>query len=182
MTTPHELPTLHTTRLTLRQFAPADVAALHQILLTPDILRYFPTPGAPSLERTTRIVNRQIEQWQTIGYGWWALTTPAADQLIGWCGLQFLPETNETEVGYLLAQPFWGQGLATEAAQATAAYAFEHYDFPELIGITHPDNIASQRVLQKAGMVFTRADRYFNMGCFRYAMTAPRAILTRIAL
>ncbi len=182
MTTPKDLPTLRTPRLMLRQFAPADVAALDQILRTPDILRYFPTSGAPSLERTTRIVARQIEQWQTIGYGWWALTLPAADRLIGWCGLQFLPETDETEVGYLLAQPFWGQGLATEAAQATVAYAFEQCDFIELIGITHPDNLASQRVLQKAGMVFTRADRYFNMDCFRYAVTAPRAILTRIAL
>ncbi len=82
----------------------------------------------------------------------------------------------------MLAQPFWGQGLATEAAQATGAYAFEQCDFIELIGSTHPDNLASQRVLQKAGMVFTRADRYFNMDCFRYAVTAPRAILTRIAL
>ena len=71
MTTPKDLPTLRTPRLMLRQFAPADVAALDQILRTPDILRYFPTSGAPSLERTTRIVARQIEQWQTIGYGWW---------------------------------------------------------------------------------------------------------------
>ena len=182
MTTPHDLPTLHTAHLTLRQFAPTDADALHLILSTPDILRYFPTPGAPSLERTTRIVNRQIEQWQTVGYGWWALTPRAEDRLIGWGGLQFLPETDETEVGYLLAQPAWGQGLATEAARAAVAYAFEHFDFPELIGITHPDNIASQRVLQKAGMHFSRADRYFNMDCFRYAVAAPHAILSAVTL
>ena len=129
-----------------------------------------------------RIVNRQIEQWQTVGYGWWALTPRTEERLIGWCGLQFLPETDETEVGYLLAQPAWGQGLATEAARAAVAYAFEHFDFPELIGITHPDNIASQRVLQKAGMHFSRADRYFNMDCFRYAVAAPHAILSAVTL
>lgn len=176
MMTP-ELPTLHSPRLTLRQFSLDDVAALHQILSTPHILRYFPKAAAPDLERTTRIVNRQIEQWRTVGYGWWAMTPRNEERLIGWCGLQYLPETAETEVGYLLAQPFWGQGLGTEAAQATVAYGFAHFDFPELIGITHPDNIASQRVLQKAGMTFTRADRYFDMACYRYAVAAPHAIL-----
>lgn len=182
MTTVHDLPTLQTARLTLRQFTLADVDALHQILQTPDILRYFPTPGTPTYERTERIVTRQLEQWQRMGYGWWALTTPSDGRLIGWCGLQFLPETNETEVGYLLAQPFWGAGLATEAARAALNYGFDHFTFPEVIGITHPGNIASQRVLQKAGMQFTRADRYFNMDCFRYAVAAPRAILSPAAV
>ena len=182
MTTAHDLPTLQTARLTLRQFTLADVDALHQILQTPDILRYFPTPGTPTYERTERIVTRQLEQWQSVGYGWWALTTPGSGRLIGWCGLQFLPDTSETEVGYLLAPPFWGAGLATEAARAALTYGFDHFAFPEVIGITHPDNIASQRVLQKAGMHFTRADRYFNMDCFRYAVAAPRDILSPAAM
>ena len=184
MTTTHDLPALQTARLTLRQFTLADVGALHQILQTPDIMRYFPTPGTPTYERTERIVVRQLEQWQSVGYGWWALTSGNSgdEQLIGWCGLQFLPDTNETEVGYLLAPPFWGQGLATEAARAALTFGFDRFAFPEVIGITHPDNIASQRVLQKAGMHFTRADRYFNMDCFRYAVAAPHAILSPATL
>jgi RimJ/RimL family protein N-acetyltransferase len=182
MTTTQDLPTLQTARLTLRQFTLADVDALHQILQTPDILRYFPTQATPSYERTARIVARQLEQWQSVGYGWWALATRGDERLIGWCGLQFLPDTNETEVGYLLAPLFWGKGLATEAARAALTYGFDRFAFPELIGITHPDNIASQRVLQKAGMHFTRADRYFSMDCFRYAVAAPHAILSPATL
>ena len=46
-------------------------------------------------------------------------------KLIGWNGLQFLPETEEVEVGYLLGKAFWRQGLATEGAKASVRYGFE---------------------------------------------------------
>lgn len=164
-------PVLTTARLILRPFTLADIAPLHEIVGVPGIMRYFPRPDPPDLERTQRIVAHQIDEWATRGYGWWAVTWAADGALLGWCGLQYLPDTDETEVGYLLGRDWWGQGLATEAARASVAYGFEHFDFAEVIGITHPESVASQRVLQKCGMTFTAATRYFGMDCFRFAVS-----------
>lgn len=167
-------PTLFTARLALRPFTLDDIEPLHKLIAVPGVMRYFPRPDPPDLERTQRIVTHQITEWATRGYGWWAVTWAADGVLLGWCGLQYLPDTAETEVGYLLGQAWWGLGIATEAARASVAYGFEHFDFAEIIGITHPDNVASQRVLQKCGMTFTAATRYFGMNCFRFAVSRQR--------
>jgi ribosomal-protein-alanine N-acetyltransferase len=164
-------PTLTTPRLALRPFTQEDIEPLHVIMSAPDVMRYFPRTDSPDLERTQRMIAHQIDEWATRGYGWWAVTWAADGALLGWCGLQYLPDTDETEVGYLLGQPWWGRGLATEAARASVAYGFERFGFAEIIGITHPENLASQRVLQKCGMTFTAATNYFGMDCFRFSVS-----------
>lgn len=165
-----KIPTLTTARLTLRPFTETDVDTLHHILGEKDILRYFPKSDPPSRERVERLIAHQLEHWDEHGRGWWAVEPHAEECLIGWCGLQYLPETGETEVGYLLSKAFWGRGLATEGAQASLQYGFEHLGLGIIIGITHPENIASQRVLEKAGLSFINRAHYFGMDCFRYAV------------
>ena len=169
------MPTLTTARLILRPFTSDDVAPLHVLAAAPGVMRYFPRPDPPDLARIERLVTHQIEEWATCGYGWWAVTWAADHALVGWCGLQFLPDTDETEVGYLLGRAWWGRGIATEAARASVAFGFEHFAFQEIIGITHPDNLASQHVLRKCGMTFTAVTRYFGMDCYRFAIARPAA-------
>lgn len=164
---------LTTARLLLRPFSLDDVEPLYRIMNEPGIMQYFPTPTAPDQARVERLVERQLEHWQTHGHGWWALEWPENRQFIGWCGLQYLPETAEVEVGYLLDRAYWGRGLATEAASASVTFGFRVHELPFLIGLTHPDNIASQRVLQKAGLTFTGVATYFAMTCNRYCISRP---------
>lgn len=160
-----------TQRLTLRPFQAEDVPALFTILSEPNIMQYFPTPTTPDLARVEKIVAGQIEAWEKHQRTFWALEWQANGILIGWCGLQYLPETGETEVGYLLAQPWWGRGIATEAARCSVAYGFDELALNLIIGITHPQNTASQNVLRKAGLVYTGPSRYFDMDCYRFAAT-----------
>lgn len=164
-------PVIRTPRLTLRPFRPEDAPALFTILSEPHIMQYFPNPTTPDLGRVERLIARRIEGWETHGRAFWAMEWGATSELIGWCGLQYLPDTDETEVGYLLAKPQWGQGIATEAARRAVAYGFEQLALQQIIGITHPQNTASQNVLRKAGLSFTGPARYFNMDCFRFAVT-----------
>jgi RimJ/RimL family protein N-acetyltransferase len=163
---PHAIIT--TPRLTLRQFTLADVDPLHKILHQKDILRYFPGPGAPTTEKVEKLINTQIQHWEDHGYGWWALESRDEPGLGGWMGLQYLPETNETEVGYLLSRALWGRGLATDGSIASLKFGFENFPFESLIGIVHPENIASQRVLEKSGLIFTQQTEYFGMDCYHY--------------
>jgi RimJ/RimL family protein N-acetyltransferase len=165
------IPTLETERLVLRPFRDTDVDLLHKILSAPSVLKYFPRSEPPKLESVKRLVANQLEHWATHGYGWWAVEHRSAGELIGWCGLTYLPETNETEVAYLLAEPYWGQGLATEAAARALKFGFDQVKVGDIVGIVHPENLASQRVLEKIGFEFVEAAEYFGMVCNRYLVT-----------
>jgi ribosomal-protein-alanine N-acetyltransferase len=165
-----DIPTMTTPRLKLRGWRMADLEPLYQILQASGILQYFPNPGPPPRDSVERLVTHQLQHWDEHGYGWWAVEPLARDELLGWCGLTFLPETGETEVAYLLARPHWGRGYATEAAWASLLYGVEHVDVAQIIGLTHPDNVASQRVLLKLGMSFVEQAEYFGMQLYRYTI------------
>lgn len=163
-------PTITTPRLTLRPFKRTDAIPLHRILNQPNILQYYPNPVPPDMERVEKIIERQLTHWIDHRYGWWAVIPNGGTELIGWNGLQYLPETDEVEVGYLLSQPFWGNGFATEGAQASLRFGFDNFNFGEIIGLTHPNNTASQNVLKKCGMRFTGEARYFDMQVHRFSL------------
>jgi RimJ/RimL family protein N-acetyltransferase len=162
------IPTFETERLRLRPFVHEDAVRLHQILAVDGVLRYYPSSDPPDLERVERLVSLQIDHWIEHGYGWWAVEDIASEQLIGWNGLQYLPDTDEIEIGYLLARPYWGQGLASEGARVGMDYGFNQLNIPTIIGIVHPENVASQRVLEKIGLVFQEEAEYFGMQCYKY--------------
>jgi len=168
------IPTLTTPRLTLRPFTEADAEPLHRILNEGGILRYFPRPEPPDLARVERLIAGQLRHWEEHGLGWWAVELRSTGELLGWNGLQYLPDTEEVEVGYLLSRRHWGQGLATEGAQAALRFGVETLRLGSIVGIVHPENIASQRVLAKAGLTFINEADYFGMHVRRYVTTADR--------
>jgi len=162
------IPTLHTTHLTLRPILPADAVALHRIYQHEGMLQYFPNPAPPPLEKVERFIAYQQTHWEKYGYGNWGIVPQGETDLVGWAGLQFLPETGETEVGYLLDRPFWGRGFATEAAQASIEFGFAHFDFPEIIALVHPENIASLKVAAKCGLTVVERKTYWGLELVRH--------------
>lgn len=164
------IPTITTPRLLLRPFTNEDIDPLHHILCQEGVLRYFPNTAPPARDRVRKFISSQIDHWETYDYGLWAVEARSNGELMGRSGLQYLPETKETEVDYILGKSFWGQGFATEAAQASLTYGFETLAVERIIGIVHPENKASQRVLEKSGMRFIEEARYFGMDCYRYVI------------
>jgi ribosomal-protein-alanine N-acetyltransferase len=136
----------------------------------PDVWRYFPNTEVPSLERTKTYIEGQLAHWEEHAFGHWAVKVKDK-MLIGWCGLQFLPETNEIEVAYCLGKEHWGKGYATEAARASLNYGTSDLGFKEIVGLTHVENKASQHVLQKIGLKFIDRKVYFGMECFRFRIS-----------
>jgi ribosomal-protein-alanine N-acetyltransferase len=146
-----KIPSLHGSRLTLRPFLTDDASPLHGIYQMEDVLKFFPGPINPPLESVERFVSRQDTHWQAYGFGNWAISPNGKKEIIGWAGLQYLPELDETEVGYLFARPYWGQGFATEAASLSIQFGFEEIGLTQLIALVHPENHASIAVLKKCG-------------------------------
>ena len=74
------------------------------------------------------------------------------DELIGVISFNRIEPLNKTaEIGYWLGQPFWGQGIMSEAVRRMCAYVFAHYDVVRIFAEPYAHNRSSQRVLEKAG-------------------------------
>ena len=165
-----EIPILNLKSITLRPMRLDDAPALQRIHQREGVLRYFPNPSPPPIERVQRFIAGQAQRWEQDGCGNWAIVLNGQDKIIGWAGLQFLTETSETEVGYLLDQPYWGKGYATRAALASMEDGFNRLAVSEIIGLVHPENLASCRVLEKCGMTFQQHKVYFGMEMCRYTV------------
>lgn len=169
---------LETNRLLLRPLTLDDLPILATLYRDPDIRRFFPEgtlTEAQTKEELEWIINVYYEQY---GFGLWATIHKATDQFIGRCGL--IPWTlegqKEVEVAYLLDKAYWGQGLATEVAEAIRDYGFTQLGLSRLICLIDPGHYASRRVAEKIGMFLEQSlDGIDGDGIptLIYAMTHP---------
>ena len=166
---------LETERLSLRRLLPGDLDDLYRLYSDPQIRRYFPE-GVLSLDET-----KEELDWFLNGHpnhpelGLWATIHKPTGRFIGRCGLLpwMIDGRAEVEVAYLLDKTFWGQGLASEAAQAIAMYAFTQLGLTRLICLIDPHNGASIRVATKIGMTFERSAEDEKGPFLIYAMGRP---------
>ena len=106
-------------------------------------------------ERSRQFVERQMALYGERGFCLWKLR-PRDGGVIGFCGLQPLPESEEIEIGWWLARAWWGRGLATEAALVAMRDGFERVGLRGIVAIAQPGNVASIGVMRKLGMQFER--------------------------
>ena len=90
--------------------------------------------------------------------GRWAINAKNNDEFIGWCGLKYMSDLDEIDLGYRLKRSAWGKGFATEAAMNTLEHAFKKLQLKLITGRAHIENIASLKVLEKIGMQFSREE------------------------
>lgn len=168
--------TIRTARLSLRPLLASDAEVLYRIYQTEGVLRYFPNPTPPALVKVQRFITVQQAHWACYGYGNWGVLPYGEEHLIGWAGLQFLPEINATEVGFLLDRPFWGKGYATEAVAASLQFGFAYAHLDYIIALVHPENLSSRHVIEKCGMEYHESIRLWGMDLFRYQVAAHRPV------
>jgi RimJ/RimL family protein N-acetyltransferase len=143
---------LTTARLHLREFTSADADALEAVLGDPIAMRYY--PAAFDRKDVEEWIERNRERYQRDGHGLWAMLLKDSSELIGDCGcsLQEVEGRNEVEVGYHMRRDLWGNGYATEAAQACMEYAFTKLGAGRVISMIRPENAQSIRVAEKNGL------------------------------
>ncbi len=166
-----QIPSIETGRLLLRPWRPEDAEAWCGILQEKDILRFFPNPSPPARSKAEQYIEHHNAHWARHSYGHWAVVTPPDSRIIGWCGLEYLPDLDDVEVAYLLSHRAWGQGYATEAAKAAVKFGFETAGLPKIIGLVHPENSASIRVLEKCGLTYADRVRLWGMEILRYRIS-----------
>ena len=103
-------------------------------------------------------LERHLAHWTEHGFGIWVLRDPAGGRVMGHAGLRHIEvdHAGEVEVLFGLVPEFRGRGLATDAARACVAIGRDWLGLPSMVGLTLPDDQASQRVLIKAELTYKR--------------------------
>jgi len=140
---------LKTDRLTLRPFRPEDAPAVQRLAGNWKVARMtaripYPYPGGAA---EAWIAGHDAERADGTAY---PFAIDLAERLVGAAGVMRSTET-EHELGYWIGEPWWGQGVATEAARRLTQFAFEDLCADRLLARHHVDNTASGRVLRKCG-------------------------------
>jgi RimJ/RimL family protein N-acetyltransferase len=139
-------------------------------------MRYIGSGGADEdVEESRRRLERLIEHQERHGFSLWAVTGRETAAVMGDCGLiRYAHVGPEIELGYRLAKLYWGKGYATEAAHAWVAHGFDTLGLHRIVAAAHPENTASQRVLEKVGMRYERMTDYAGERVRLYAIERER--------
>jgi RimJ/RimL family protein N-acetyltransferase len=158
------VPTLETPRLILRSWRDSDIDPWVELSADPRVMEHFPSTYSRSQSEASLI--RMRERLERDGYGWWPIEVKGGASFVGVIVLQEIPFvshfTPAMEVGWWLAYDHWGNGYATEGARAALAFAFGKLQRSEIVAITTPVNVRSQRVMQRLGMTRDPNDDFDN--------------------
>ena len=141
-----------TPRLIARQIEVADLAEMLAVYGDEDAMRWVGDGEPITRDGAAHWIQVTRDNYRQRGYGMTALVWRESGEIIGFCGLVHPGGQPEAEIKYALKRGYWGRGIATEAASAMLAYGSQRHGLSYMIATTAPENVASHRVLIKAGM------------------------------
>ncbi len=152
---------LETARLILRGFKMEDLGDLYVYASDPHIGPAAGWKPHQNQEETRQILRMFIAQDEV-----WAIVDRESGRVIGSIGLHRDDKRSQSGskmLGYVLAEPYWGRGLATEAARAVLRHAFEYMGL-DIVSVIHfPFNVQSRRVIEKCGFHYEGTIRRATM-------------------
>jgi ribosomal-protein-alanine N-acetyltransferase len=164
---------LETDRLLVREYVEEDAEAFFKLNTDPEVLRFVPDKALLNVEQARQIlIDHPIADYRKYGFGRGACILKHSGEQIGFAGLKYLEELGEVDLAYRLLPTHWGQGLATEAALASVGYGFADLGLKQIIGLVMPENVASVRVLEKAGLRYTETVTFWEHQFSKYIISA----------
>jgi len=151
---------LETERLVLRPFTEYDVDNLVELDSDPEVMRFI-TGGRPTSrdEIEDVVLPAFLAYYERYGgFDFWAAVEKATGQFVGWFHLRPVEDAlpDEVELGYRLRRSAWGKGYATEGSRALVHKGFAELGARRVFATTMVVNVASRRVMEKAGLQFVR--------------------------
>lgn len=154
---------IRSARLILTKMSKDYLDALVRMYSDPQVMATL--GGVRSPAQTAVYLDQQVAHWDQNGFGFWAALDAGTGQFVGRGGLRrgIVDGREEVEVGYGLLKEFWGRGLATEIASASVHAGFTVLQQADLVSFTLPTNLASRRVMEKAGFRYERDIVYADL-------------------
>ncbi len=148
-----EVPEIETERLVLRMLRWSDLAAIFAYAHDPDVARHTLWEPHQTTRDSQAFLEFAFEQSRIGSMYVWGITLKGDDRVIGTIGLaNRAVQHARAELGFALARPCWNRGITTEAAKAVLRFGFEQLRLNRIEAFCKPANLASARVLEKAGM------------------------------
>lgn len=160
-----------TSRIRFREWRTDDLEEFHSICADPEVMQFVGDGQAWPRLASQQFIDRAVAQFAECGYCQWALEDDRQGRLMGYCG--FAQSDTGSEIGWRLGSPYWGQGLATEAARAVVRFGFESLRFERIVATVQANNRASIRVIEKLGMHPERQFQRQGREILAYVLTQP---------
>lgn len=149
-----KIPTLHTSRLTLRKLTVSDAFDMYDYSKRPEVSRYLLWSPHESQWATRGYLSYLQRQYAKKQFYDWAVTLTDSKKMIGTVGFTaFDIPNNSAEVGYVLSPDYWGKGIAAEALNKIIEFGFDRLDLHRLEARIMTENARSKRVAEKCGFV-----------------------------
>ncbi|MFE3251391.1 GNAT family N-acetyltransferase [Streptomyces sp. NPDC059209] len=159
---------IRTPRLLLRRWTDDDLAPMAEINSDPEVMRWIGDGSVRDLDETAEDIERWEEEWDEEGFGLFAVELLASGELIGFTGLSVpgdLPEVlPDVQISWRLGAPFWGQGYASEAAQAVLEFALQDRGLDRVVAVNRLGDERSENVLGKLDMGLDRETKHPEYG------------------
>lgn len=152
---------LETSRLLVRHFVLEDAESLFRIHSNPQVAQHMGDGKPLTYECCKKWIEISIRNYQTIGFGASAIVEKSTEKVIGCCGLIYDPNRSEPDVPeiiYSFDPCCWGQGFASEIVPEMLNYGLTQFGLKRILATIAPENLASQRVVEKAGMVLSHQE------------------------
>jgi ribosomal-protein-alanine N-acetyltransferase len=143
--------TLETPRLRLRKPALEDADVIfRQYAQDNEVTKYVSWRAHGTINDTREFLRSCLTAWKERKSFQWAIVQKTDNQLVGMISARV--ETHKWELGYVLARPYWGRGYMTEVVKGVIEWAFKQPEISRVWAVCDIDNLASARVMEKAGM------------------------------
>ena len=154
-----------TARLKLRELTHADAAFIRELVNDPAWLRFIGDRNVHSDEDARGYIDKIRDgAYAKHGFGLWAVDSLESGETLGMCGLIRRDALEHPDLGFAFLERHRGKGYALESAAVVLSLARERFGFTKLFAITDPDNVASQKVLEKVGFTFDRKVDWVETG------------------
>ncbi|MEO0349564.1 MAG: GNAT family N-acetyltransferase [Cyanobacteria bacterium P01_A01_bin.15] len=141
-----------TDRLCVRRWREADLPALMAVYGDGEAMKWVDDGQPITHEECVKWLEVTRANYGQRGYGMFAVERRSAPGVIGCCGIVHPSGQKEAEVKYAYLRSWWGQGIATEALIGLINYGVAKHKLNYIMATAAPENVASHRVLLKAGM------------------------------
>jgi len=150
-----EVPTLETDRLLLRRFSVNDVNDIFEYASDSDVNTFMPWDMHKSINETKEFLEKSKESCDKSGDLDWGIELKSENKLVGGITIRTWNDANRCgDIGYVLSKKYWNMGITTEALKAVIQFGFEKLYLNRIEAHCDENNIASYKVMEKAGMKY----------------------------
>lgn len=148
------LPKIETSRLILRKIRIQDIEDMHEYTSNENVSKYVTWEPHQTIADTKSYIHFVLNQYDQQRIAPWGVEFKENKKLIGTIDfVSWQPVHRTAEIGYAISQEYWGRGLTTEAVQALIKFGFTHMDILRIEARCMSENIASEHVMKKNGMI-----------------------------